>query len=623
MNTSKLFTIFLVSIFCIATKNLYAQNTKTQLTAAFEHSLVLHNNTVWTWGKYQDFNNEWQNMVKPKITSNLEDIVAISEGCMASHTLAIKKDSTVWAWGNNQYGQVAPQNSNNEAFPIKVTNLKKVIQVAVGKGHSVALKADGTVWIWGWNEYGQLGLGNVIDNSTISKVPNLSDVVAIAAGANHTLALKSDGTVWAWGRNNVGQLGTGTEAMDIRPSRVLTLENVTAISVGGYHNLALTKDGKVFAWGWNSYGQVRNELNENSVLPTVVAIENVKAISAGTLHNIALKTDGTVWSWGDNTFGQVGFSNKSKISAPQKIYLLKDIECISAGDMHSLALDKNGQVWAWGTNENGRLGTKKVDELAPSASFNIHELAVVTYFADFDQAEPENMFSSASIKIFGLEAKSSTNPFEIPITDDYLIDTMYNTIVIGDVLLEGCPTEQILKKLTIHLTCNQNPGVELTWNLSNEDDFYEHFFLERSFDGINWIEVNEALSVERQEVETIFSILDKIDVPNKNTFYRLKQLNCDEIYVYSNIIRSGCSSNEADGFFKSKFTVSIDNPTQKRMTYQLQDIQGKILQKIVLNDKKIAFSDGLKLKEGTYFMFLIDEDLHLVMDSKKLVKVAK
>lgn len=625
MSTIKIFTRFSIVVSCIL-MGLYAQaqskTTQNQLVASFEQSLLLHNHTVWTWGKYQDFSNNWTDIVEPKITTNLDNIIAISEGCTASHTLAIKNDSTVWAWGSNEYAQVAPQNSKNEAFPVKISTLKEVIQVAVGKGHSVALKADGTVWVWGWNEYGQLGLGNTIDQSKVRKVPNLEGVVAIATGANHTLALKNDGTVWSWGRNNVGQLGTGTADFEIRPKRVLGIENVTAISAGGYHNLALTTQGKVFAWGWNSYGQIGNELASDAFLPTEVAVENIEKISAGTLHNVVLATDGTVWTWGDNTFGQVAFSKKAKISTPRKMHFLKEIQSISAGDMHNLALDKNGQVWAWGTNENGRLGTAEVNDYAPKAAFKIQDLVASTYFADFEEQETKGQILSPSIQLFGLENKN-INPFEIPLTDDYLMDTMYHTIKIGDVLLESCPTEQVLKKLTIHLTCNQDSLVKLTWNLNNNDDFYENFFVERSFDGINWNEVNEPLGIENKGFETSFSISDKTNAEYNNTFYRLKQLNCDEMYVYSNIIRTGCSSDKTDGLFKSKFTVSIDNPAEKLVTYQLQDIKGNILKRVVLKDKEIAFSDGFDLKEGTYFMFLIDEDLHLVMDSKKLIKVGK
>ena len=36
-----------------------------------------------------------------------------------------------------------------------------MVAVAAGSFHSVALKADGTVWAWGWNGMGQVGDGTV------------------------------------------------------------------------------------------------------------------------------------------------------------------------------------------------------------------------------------------------------------------------------------------------------------------------------------------------------------------------------------------------------------------------------------------------------------------------------
>jgi hypothetical protein len=61
------------------------------------------------------------------------------------------------------------------------------------KGHSLALKSNGSVVAWGDNSYGQCN------------VPDGNDFVAVAAGASHSLALKSDGSVVAWGRNDKGQ----------------------------------------------------------------------------------------------------------------------------------------------------------------------------------------------------------------------------------------------------------------------------------------------------------------------------------------------------------------------------------------------------------------------------------
>ncbi len=89
--------------------------------------------------------------------------------------------------------------------------------------HSLALKSDGTVWAWGWNGYGQLGDGTTTSRYTPVQVSGLTGVVAIAAGYYHSLALKSDGTVWAWGRNVYGQLGDGTTTSRYTPVQTLNL----------------------------------------------------------------------------------------------------------------------------------------------------------------------------------------------------------------------------------------------------------------------------------------------------------------------------------------------------------------------------------------------------------------
>ena len=76
-------------------------------------------------------------------------------------------------------------------------------QVAAGAYHSLLVRADGTVWAWGDNTFGQLGDGTLTNRSSPVQVPGLSGVTALSAGYDHTVALRQDGPV------DVADPGTG------------------------------------------------------------------------------------------------------------------------------------------------------------------------------------------------------------------------------------------------------------------------------------------------------------------------------------------------------------------------------------------------------------------------------
>ena len=101
----------------------------------------------------------------PESVENLTDVIAVASGGAegVGYTLAVKSDGSVWAWGNNGVGQLGnPNVKGQSAVPAPVTGFGSgsgVIAVAAGDGHSLALKADGSVWAWGNNGVGQLGTG--------------------------------------------------------------------------------------------------------------------------------------------------------------------------------------------------------------------------------------------------------------------------------------------------------------------------------------------------------------------------------------------------------------------------------------------------------------------------------
>jgi len=277
------------------------------------------------------------------------------------HSVALKNDGTVWAWGYNYYGELGNGNWTDSIVPVPVLGLAGMTAVAAGFNHCLALASDGTVWGWGVNGEGELGIGTYDFRSNVpvqTSFPVGTVITGIAGGGQHSLALKNDGTVWAWGYNVYGALGDGTTVQFRNiPVQVLNLTGAIAIAGGDYHSLALKGDGTVWAWGYNGYGQLGNGTNTNSNVPVRVSnLTGVTAITSGWFHSLALKSDGTVWAWGQNWYGQLGPGVSGDSNIPVLVPGLTGMTAIAAGFGHTVALKNDGTVWAWGYNGEGELG---------------------------------------------------------------------------------------------------------------------------------------------------------------------------------------------------------------------------------------------------------------------------
>ena len=290
------------------------------------------------------------------------------------HTLAIKGDRTVWAWGLNEYGQLGDGTTDNRDTAMPIASLTDIIAVAGGFDHSMALAADGAVWAWGSNEYGQLGDETTYRRTVPAEVTRLPQAQAIAAGRSHSLALMKDGTVWGWGANDVGQLGNGTTGKQQRAGTVNGISNVVAIASGRDHSVALKVDGTVWTWGGNTFGQLGDGTTKNRTSAAQVAgLTDIVAIACGYDHTVALRSDGTVWSWGANDSGQLGDGTLENRREPVQVMGISEVMALSAGHRHTLALLKNGKVKAWGSNlhyQLGRLFTIQTAEPVEITGFN-------------------------------------------------------------------------------------------------------------------------------------------------------------------------------------------------------------------------------------------------------------
>jgi alpha-tubulin suppressor-like RCC1 family protein len=286
------------------------------------------------------------------------------------HGLEVRSDGTVWAWGDNRFGELGDGTTTARLAPVQVTGLTGVTQVAGGCVHSLALRSDGTVWAWGDNSVGELGRGTVTGvEATAAPVTGLAGVTKIAAGCGFSLALRSDGTVWAWGYDSAGQLGIGSTANSAVPVKITALSQVTAISAGWDSSVAVVAGGaSVWAWGGNEAGQLGDGTLAGHTTPVRVTqlgtVHIVGAAAGGAFDGAAfefaavLGTDGSVWAWGNDTLGQLGNAPAAApVTRPvNTIGAGSGITQISAGLVNMVALKSDGTVLAWGSNQFGQLG---------------------------------------------------------------------------------------------------------------------------------------------------------------------------------------------------------------------------------------------------------------------------
>jgi alpha-tubulin suppressor-like RCC1 family protein len=354
------------------------------LSAGGAHTMAITTNgTVWSWGCGYDGNGNVYNgpgvdgyflvdgggdTIGPLApVANLSNVVSVAASPVNVTThqgsrfydfsLALKTNGTVWAWGDNSFGESGVgnsyvfENTNSLGFsesptPTQTVALSGVVAIAAGGDVAMALRSDGTVWVWGdytdafYNSYNALQSSSLhnFDTSgstgTPMQVSGLSNIVAIALGYQHAIALDQNGFVWTWGWDSQGQLGTGDAYVNstngYAPIQVPGLTNVISIAAGDYHSVAVTASGQVYTWGANTdtnlmqqtvYGQLGTGSTSNYVsTPQLVSgLSAIQSASAGDAHTLALGTyEGVylVWGWGDNTRLQLGGVTNAYVMTP-------------------------------------------------------------------------------------------------------------------------------------------------------------------------------------------------------------------------------------------------------------------------------------------------------------------
>jgi alpha-tubulin suppressor-like RCC1 family protein len=335
------------------------------------------------------------------------DPIDISAGYQ--QTCVIRKDGSLWCWGNNQYGEIGVKGSPFYPVPIAVPLPGKVKKVSAGGGyspiaaHTCVLLEDTTVMCWGEGKSGQLGTGSFGSSAAPQPVVSLVNIIDIAAGGHHTCAIHLNEELYCWGSDASGQLGNGPQQLEMA-TPILTMSGANRVGAGQDHTCAVVKGGGLNCWGENGDGQLgintmTNQLAPTKVLspldtgveeialgdrhtcarkgievycfgndyngavgvnafgpvlvPTLVSVPAAKHIDIGRERSGAISGDmGSVRMWGIQALGD-GSMGLSGVPIDIK---LDNVARLAVGYDHTCALKTTGEVLCWGENAQGQLG---------------------------------------------------------------------------------------------------------------------------------------------------------------------------------------------------------------------------------------------------------------------------
>lgn len=361
------------------------------IAAAQWYSVALkRDGTVWTWGfnsygyrgtgvGINDGSNKlvYPTQVKSSYFSNITAIVAGGQ-----HSLVLNQDGTIVGWGMNNYGQIGigcyASNCSTVRFPVRVSSIGDVAEITAGREHSLAVKRDGTVWGWGRTSEWQLGEGVTSINSfgerpSPVQIPELKNIKFVSSRLISNFAVNAEGKILEWG---------GEFRLRV-PKEIPGISNPLAISAGrssfspGVTGHVIKSDGTL----WQLY---INDIPPKQVphLKDVVAV----ASGDGTPALAVINSTGEVLgdSTGPDPFLDLPWDYENKLNNPKKMKHAFSESALAINSYFDHSYPVLGFISEVATASANTTSFRNIDEPSGYSSHNGYDWGFGAHLSDGD-----------------------------------------------------------------------------------------------------------------------------------------------------------------------------------------------------------------------------------------------
>lgn len=333
-------------------------------------------------------------LILPLFAEAARPISQVANGIF--HRCVRFEDGGVKCWGSTERGYIGV--ASNKEWVVDPTALPDInlpgpaVDISIGTGHSCALLKDSSIYCWGSNYFGQLGQSTSESESSSGKVLRVTslpqDVVPakLHLSVNRSCVLTTSGDFWCWGADK-GKQEFSDRVRSIGETsgpHCAVLENGSVECIpfqyfgrqlwegrhvskvqGGYGLCALLENSQVECTG--TFAGSPNkviEIDFGNQLP-------VKDFACSSSHCCAVfNPSRTLKCWGANSAGELGTSDFEDRRTPETFaerlsYVPlgrnERIKTLSVAYRNTCIVTETNQVRCWGFGIDGARPTQAQD----------------------------------------------------------------------------------------------------------------------------------------------------------------------------------------------------------------------------------------------------------------------